>query len=129
VGENDLNETVLSHLLTSILIFSIDRYLDLENAEFTLHLLLLASISQVMTRSNEKGIRIVNEVAEEIMFEPLYGDSLRLQQVLADFLSTSVDCMPDGGELGFAASLARDHLGESIQLVHLEFRYTNTVRL
>ncbi|XP_052205690.1 phytochrome A1-like [Diospyros lotus] len=104
----------------------IEGYLDLENAEFTLHLVLLASISQVMTRSNGKGIRIVNEVAEDIMFEPLYGDSLRLQQVLADFLSTSVDCMPDGGELGVAASLARDHLGESIQLVHLEFRITHS---
>ena len=90
--------------------------------EFTLQEVLFASISQVMMRSNRKGIRIVNELADEIMSETLYGDSLRLQQVLADFLLISVHFAPNGGQLRIAGSLTKDFLGVSIQLVHLELR-------
>ncbi|CAL5329944.1 unnamed protein product [Camellia sinensis] len=101
------------------------RYLDLEMVEFTLNEVLVAAISQIMMKSNGKGIRIVNDLAEEIMSETLYGDSMRLQQVLADFLSISVNFMPNGGQLGVTASLTKDRLGESVQLVHLEFRITH----
>ncbi|KAL7205580.1 hypothetical protein ACSBR2_018505 [Camellia fascicularis] len=103
----------------------IDGYLDLEMVEFTLNEVLVAAISQIMMKSNGKGIRIVNDLAEEIMSETLYGDSMRLQQVLADFLSISVNFMPNGGQLGVTASLTKDRLGESVQLVHLEFRITH----
>ncbi|KAI8027558.1 Phytochrome A1 [Camellia lanceoleosa] len=103
----------------------IDGYLDLEMVEFTLNEVLVAAISQIMMKSNGKGIRVVNDLAEEIMSETLYGDSMRLQQVLADFLSISVNFMPNGGQLGVTASLTKDRLGESVQLVHLEFRITH----
>ena len=89
--------------------------------EFTLHEVSVAAISQVMMKSNRKGIRIVKDLAEEIMSETLYGDSLRLQQVLADFLLISVNFTPNDGQIGVAATLAKDRLGESVQLVHLEF--------
>lgn len=91
--------------------------------EFTLHEVLVAAISQVMSKSNGKGIHFADDLQEEIMSETLYGDSLRLQQVLADFLSISVSCTPNGGQIGVAVSLTKDRLGESVQLVHLEFRY------
>ncbi|KAA8545333.1 hypothetical protein F0562_020117 [Nyssa sinensis] len=103
----------------------IDGYLDLEMAEFTLHEVLVASISQVMMKSNGKGIQIVNDLAEEMMSETLYGDSLRLQQVLADFLLISVNSTPTGGQLGVTASLTKDRLGEAVQLARLEFRITH----
>lgn len=100
-----------------------NSYLDLEMVEFTLHEVLVASISQVMIKSNAKSIRIVQD-AKEIMSETLYGDSLRLQQVLADFLSVSVNFMPSGGQLTLAANMTKDQLGQSVHLVHVEFRYT-----
>jgi phytochrome A len=103
----------------------IDGYLDLEMVEFTLHEVLVASISQVMMKSNGKGIHISNDLQEEIMSETLYGDSLRLQQVLADFLSISVNFAPNGGQLGVAASFTKDRLGHNVQLVHVEFRITH----
>ncbi|PQM36339.1 hypothetical protein Pyn_31606 [Prunus yedoensis var. nudiflora] len=103
----------------------IDGYLDLEMVEFTLHEVLLASVSQVMIKSNAKSIRIVHEAAEEIMNETLYGDSLRLQQVLADFLAVSIYFMPTGGQLTIAANLTKDQLGQSVHLVHLELRITH----
>ncbi|KAL6146416.1 hypothetical protein ACLB2K_057095 [Fragaria x ananassa] len=103
----------------------IDGYLDLEMVEFTLQEVLVASISQVMIKSNAKSIRIVQDANEEIMTETLYGDSLRLQQVLADFLSVSVNYMPSGGQLTLATNLTKDQLGQSVHLAHLEFRISH----
>ncbi|KAG6751438.1 hypothetical protein POTOM_043626 [Populus tomentosa] len=99
-----------------------NAYLDLEMVEFTLREVLVAATSQVMMKSNEKGIRIINDAAEEMMAETLYGDSIRLQQVLADFLLMSVNFTPSGGLLTVSASFSKDQLGQSVYLVHLELR-------
>lgn len=104
----------------------IDGYLDLEMVEFRLHEVLIASMSQVMTKSNARGIRMVNDVAEEIVNETLYGDSLRLQQALADFLLISVNYTQTGGQVIVAASLTKDQLGQSIHLAHLELRISHS---
>ncbi|KAL2513840.1 Phytochrome A [Forsythia ovata] len=104
----------------------IDGYLDLEMAEFELHDILSVSISQVMMKSNGKGITVVGDLAQNQLRETLYGDSMRLQQVLADFLLVSVNFTPSGGQLGVEATLTKDSLGQSVQLGHLEFRITHT---
>lgn len=91
--------------------------------EFKLHEVLIASISQVMTKSNGKRIKIVDNLAPNLSNETLYGDSLRLQQVLAAFLLISVDSTPSGGQLGVAATLAKDSIGEFVQIGRLECRY------
>lgn len=91
-------------------------------AEFTLHEVLVTSLSQVMTKSNGKSIRIVNDVAEQIVMETLYGDSLRLQQVLADFLLISINFTPNGGQVVVAGTLTKEQLGKSVHLVKLELR-------
>ncbi|BAT95191.1 hypothetical protein LR48_Vigan02g155300 [Vigna angularis] len=103
----------------------LDGYLDLEMAEFTLHEVMIASLSQVMTKSNGKSIRIVNDVAEQIVMETLYGDSLRLQQVLADFLLISINFTPNGGQVAVAGSLTKEQLGKSVHLVKLELSITH----
>ncbi|MFS7946049.1 putative histidine kinase [Helianthus anomalus] len=95
-------------------------------AEFTLQQILGASMSQVMTKSNEMGIQMVKNIAEDTSFEKLYGDSVRLQQVLAEFLSLSVSCTPPGGILIIAASLTETRLERLAQLVNLELRITHT---
>ncbi|XP_047323475.1 phytochrome A1 [Impatiens glandulifera] len=119
--QRQLNKVLEDTDLDSI----IDGYLDLEMVEFTLHQVLVAAISQVMMASRGKGIRIANDLAEDIMSETLYGDSLRLQQVLADFLSLAVNYTPNGGQLSISARLTKDRLGDSVQLAHLEFRISH----
>nr|AUG98252.1 Phytochromes A protein [Gerbera jamesonii] len=104
----------------------IDGYLVLEMTEFTLQHILGASISQVMTKSDIMGIQIENNVEEEVLSEKLYGDSVRLQQVLADFLCLSVSCTPSGGVLSIAANLSKDRLAKSVHLVNLELRITHS---
>ncbi|KAL0387292.1 UNVERIFIED_CONTAM: Phytochrome A1 [Sesamum radiatum] len=113
-----LDDTDLDHI--------IEGYLDLEMVEFKLPEVLIAAISQVMMKSNGKGIMIVDNLAPNLSSETLYGDSLRLQQILAAFLLISVIYTPSGGQLGVAASLKKDSIGESVQLGHLEFRMTHT---
>ncbi|KAI7757057.1 LOW QUALITY PROTEIN: hypothetical protein M8C21_021039, partial [Ambrosia artemisiifolia] len=104
----------------------VDGYLDLEMTEFTLQHILSASISQVMTKSNEMGIQVVNNIAQDILFEKLYGDSVRIQQVLAEFLSLSVSCTPPRGILTIAASLTKNQSERLVHLVNLELRITHT---
>ncbi|KAL8116929.1 phytochrome A [Apium graveolens] len=103
----------------------IDGYLDLEMSEFRLHDVYVASRSQVLMRSNGKAIQVVDNFSKEMMSETLYGDSLRLQQVLADFMSVCVNLTPVGGHLGISVTLTKDNLGQSVQLVRLEFRITH----
>ncbi|KAM7277856.1 hypothetical protein ACFE04_004990 [Oxalis oulophora] len=104
----------------------IDGYLDLEMDQFTLQEVLVASISQVTAKSVEKRIRIRNDTTKEIMTETLYGDCIRLQQVLADFLMIAVNSTPNEGQLGVSCTLTKDHLGESVHLAHLEIRITHS---
>ncbi|KAK1371036.1 Phytochrome [Heracleum sosnowskyi] len=106
----------------------IDGYVNLQMSEFTLHEVFVACMSQVMKRINEKGINLVNDLANDIMSAKLYGDGLRLQQVLSDFMSTSVDFTPNGGHLGVSARLIEDTDSEqSVQpTVHFELRITHT---
>ncbi|KAL8027283.1 hypothetical protein ABFX02_14G085300 [Erythranthe guttata] len=113
-----LDDTDLDHI--------IEGYLDLEMVEFNLHEVLIASISQVIMKSNGKGIVIADNLAQNLSNETLYGDSLRLQQVLAAFLLISVTSTPSGGSVGVAAKLTKDSIGQSVQLGHLEFRITHS---
>ncbi|KAG9130275.1 hypothetical protein Leryth_004275 [Lithospermum erythrorhizon] len=104
----------------------IEGYLNLEMVEFKLHEVFIASTSQVMMKSNGKGISIINDMPESAMNETLYGDSLRLQQILAEFLLVSVTFTPTGGQLRLAASLSKDSIGASVQLAHLQFRISHS---
>ncbi|KAL0364911.1 UNVERIFIED_CONTAM: Phytochrome A1 [Sesamum angustifolium] len=103
-----------------------EGYLDLEMVEFELHDVLIASTSQVMMKSISKGVMIVDDLAPNLSTETFYGDRLRLQQVLATFLLVSVNATLSGGQLGLAATLTKDSLGETVQLGHLEFRITHS---
>ncbi|PIN07513.1 hypothetical protein CDL12_19918 [Handroanthus impetiginosus] len=113
-----LDDTDLDHI--------IEGYLDLEMVEFNLHEVLIASISQVMLKSNGKGIMIVDNLDPNVYRERLYGDRLRLQQVLAAFLLISVTYTPNGGQLGVAETLTKDSIGQSVELGRLEFRITHS---
>ncbi|KAI3920953.1 hypothetical protein MKW98_027663 [Papaver atlanticum] len=103
-----------------------DGHLDLKKADFTLQEVLLTSVSQVMIKSSGKGIRLTHSTSEEIMAERLYGDSVRLQQILADFLLVSVNYTPNGGQLKIAVSMTKDRLVERVHLAHLELRITHS---
>ncbi|KAI0512324.1 hypothetical protein KFK09_012963 [Dendrobium nobile] len=99
-----------------------DSCLELEMNEFTLKDVVVTAVSQVMLPSMGKGIKLVSDLPEDLENEFVYGDSLRLQQILADFLLVCVKHSPDGGQIEITAGLMKDKLGESLQLINLEIR-------
>ena len=104
----------------SILLYMFhNSYSDQEMAEFTLCDVLVASMSQVMMKRKAKGVNIEQNAAEETMNDTLYGDSLRLQQVISDFLLIAINFTPSGGQIVLGANLTKDQLGESVHLVRL----------
>ncbi|KAJ0557816.1 putative histidine kinase/HSP90-like ATPase superfamily [Helianthus annuus] len=92
--------------------------------EFNLQQIFSASLSQVMSKSNIMGIQVVNNIAEYMLSEKLYGDSVRLQQVFAHFLSLLVSCTPPGGVIAIAVNLTKDQLDKLVQVVNLELRWS-----
>lgn len=66
--------------------------------EFLLGSLLDAVISQVMIPLRERNLQLFQEIPEEMKNLSLFGDQVRLQLVLSDFLLNVVHCAssPDG---------------------------------
>lgn len=92
-------------------------------AEFVLRDVVVAAVSQVMITSRGRGIRIIDSLPDVFLTESLYGDNLRLQQVIANLLVVSVKYSPSGGLVEITANINKDRLGEHIHLVRLELRY------
>uniref|UniRef100_A0A7N0TEK1 Phytochrome n=1 Tax=Kalanchoe fedtschenkoi TaxID=63787 RepID=A0A7N0TEK1_KALFE len=103
----------------------IEGYCSLEMVEFSLQEVLVAAISQAMMKIDEKGVHLVRDATDELLAMTLYGDRIRLQQILADFLLTSVSCTVPGGQLSIAAKMTKDQLADSVHLVHMEIRITH----
>jgi phytochrome B len=82
-----------------------------------------AVISQGMTTSREKGLQIIRETPREISSMRLFGDQIRLQQVLADFLLNAVLFTPSSeGWVKIKVVPAKKRLGGNVHVMHLEFR-------
>ncbi|KAJ6848596.1 phytochrome A-like [Iris pallida] len=100
--------------------------LELEMVEFVLQDVMVAAVSQVMIASTGKGIRMVYDISLGFMSEGIYGDNLRLQQILADFMMVSVKSSPRGGQVEITTSLSKDRLGQDLHLIRLEIRILHT---
>nr|AHZ63962.1 phytochrome [Podocarpus rubens] len=105
-----------------------DGYLELDTVEFTLRGLLDSVISQVMIQCEEKGLEMVQDSPKEMSTTYLFGDQLRLQQVLANFLAIVIKFTPPKGWVGLKVSSIKKHLGGGVHIMHLEFRISHTGR-
>lgn len=92
--------------------------------EFELRDVIMIAVSQVVLESQEKGVRLVYDLNDnegnQFMSEGVYGDRLRLQQIIADFLAVSVKFCPSGGLVELASALVKQPVGESLHLINLE---------
>lgn len=100
-----------------------DGSMELEKAEFLLGSVINAVVSQVMILLRDRGLQLIRDIPEEIKSLVVYGDQVRIQQVLADFLLNMVRYAPspDGWlEIKVLPRLKQNSIG--ITLVHIEFR-------
>ncbi|KAG6667979.1 hypothetical protein I3843_01G129800 [Carya illinoinensis] len=97
--------------------------LELEKEEFLLGSVINVVVSQVMILLRERNLQLIRDIPEEIKSLAVYGDQVRIQQVLADFLLNMVRYAPSPEgwvEIHVHPSLKKT--SDGLTLVHTEFR-------
>nr|CAB3452730.1 unnamed protein product [Digitaria exilis] len=99
--------------------------LDLDMDEFVLQDVVVAAVSQVLIGCQSKGVRVSCNLPERFMKQKVYGDGIRLQQILSDFLNVSVKFSPIGGSVDVSSKLTKNSIGENLHVIDLEFRISH----
>lgn len=103
-----------------------DGYMELDTAEFILGTVIDAVVSQGMIVLREQGLQLIREIPGEVKTMRLYGDQVRLQQILADFLLNALRFTPSPeGWVAIKVLPTLKQLGGGLHVVHLEFRITH----
>ncbi|KAA8527365.1 hypothetical protein F0562_034920 [Nyssa sinensis] len=101
-----------------------DGSLELEKAEFLLGSVIDAVVSQVMILLRERGLQLIRDIPEEIKTLAVYGDQVRVQQGLANFLLNMVRCAPSPeGWVEIQVRPRLKQISDGITAVHIEFRF------
>ncbi|XWS36688.1 hypothetical protein CRYUN_Cryun20dG0106900 [Craigia yunnanensis] len=102
-------------------------YMEMNSGEFNLGEALEAVLKQVMIMSQERQVQVIQDLPAEVSSMYLYGDNLRLQQVLSDFLTNALLFTPafEESSVAFRVIPQKERIGMKIHIVHLEFRITH----
>ncbi|XP_024968492.1 phytochrome C [Cynara cardunculus var. scolymus] len=102
-------------------------YMEMKCAEFKLGESLEVVLNQVTSLSRERKVEVVYDAPDQVLSLYVFGDNLRLQQVLSDFLSSALNFTPafEGSSVLFRVTHRMEHIGAKIQVAHLEFRITH----
>ncbi|KAB1208728.1 Phytochrome C [Morella rubra] len=125
---SSLCQEQLAKVVDDTEILSIEEcYMELSSGEFNLKEALEAAVSQVMILCRERQVQIVHDSPSEVSSMYLYGDNLRLQQVLSQFLTNAILFTPafEGSSLSFRVIPRKERIGIKMHIVHLEFRITH----
>nr|AHZ64002.1 phytochrome [Planotaenium ohtanii] len=119
-------EKQLRRILDDMDLASIEEgYLELETAEFMMAAVMNSVVSQGMITSSKKGIQLFCDTPPEFKTMSVYGDQVRLQQVLADFLLNSIQFTPSSGWVEIKVVPAMKHLPGGVYLMQLEFKISH----
>ncbi|KAM1429640.1 hypothetical protein ACFX2I_045813 [Malus domestica] len=102
-------------------------YMELNSSEFNLGETVEVVIYQVMVLSQERQVKVIHDSPAEVSSMLLYGDNLRLQQILSDFLTNTLLFTPasEGLSIGLRVTPKKERIGMKMHIVHLEFRITH----
>ncbi|CAH2068767.1 unnamed protein product [Thlaspi arvense] len=98
-------------------------YTEMNSNTFNLWEVLEVIKNQAMILSQERQVQIIYDSPSEVSSMYLYGDNLRLQQVLADFLVNALIFTPgfEGASVLFRLIPRRERIGTKMHIMHLEF--------
>ncbi|XVE51544.1 hypothetical protein DITRI_Ditri02bG0050500 [Diplodiscus trichospermus] len=99
--------------------------MELRMEEFILGNVLDAVVSQVMILVRERNLQLVHEIPEEIKTLSLYGDQIRLQLVLSDFLLNVIHHAPPSGWVEISISPGLKLIQDGNEFIRLQFRMTH----
>jgi len=124
VASNVLCQDQLKKILHDTDLESIEQcYMDMNMVEFKLEEALNTVLMQGMSLGKEKWISIERDWPVEVSSMYLYGDNLRLQQVLADYLACTLQfTQPAEGPIVLQVIPKKENIGSGMQIAHLEFR-------
>nr|XP_043621174.1 phytochrome C [Erigeron canadensis] len=128
VHKSHLCREQLAQIVDDSDIESIEQcYLEMKCAEFKLGESLEVVLNQITILSRERKVEVVYDAPEQVLSLSVFGDNLRLQQVLSDFLSNALSFTPqyEGSSIQFRVTHRMEHIGTKIQVAHLEFRITH----
>lgn len=98
--------------------------MELNLEEFLLGNILDAVVSQVMVFLRDRNLQLLHDIPEEIKALSLYGDRIRLQLVLSDFLHCVVRHAPSpDGWVEIKVLPGLKLVKDADQFVHVQFRY------
>ena len=98
--------------------------MELNSVEFNLGEALEVVINKVMILSRERQVEVIHDSPAEVSSMVLYGDNLRLQQLVSDFLSNAIHFTPGsaGSTVVLTAIPTKERVGTKMHIVQLEFR-------
>ncbi|XP_022771664.1 phytochrome C-like [Durio zibethinus] len=102
-------------------------YMEMNSGEFNLGEALEAVWKQVTITSQERQVDVIRDLPAEVSSMFLFGDNLRLQQVLSDFLTNALLFTPafEGSSVAFRVFPRKQRIGTKMHIVYLEFRITH----
>lgn len=103
--------------------------MQMNSSEFNLGEALQVVKNQAMILSRERLVQIIYDSPADVPSMLLYGDNLRLQQVLSDFLTNALSFTPafEGSSVLLKIIPRKKRIGTMIHVVHLEFRYCSFI--
>ncbi|XVF81433.1 hypothetical protein PTKIN_Ptkin15bG0154500 [Pterospermum kingtungense] len=104
-----------------------ESYMEMNSEEFSLGEALEAVLKQVMIMSQQREVQVIQDLPSEVSSTCLYGDNLRLQQVLSDFLTNAILFTPafEDSSVAFRVIPRKERIGTKIHIVYLEFRISH----
>ncbi|XP_055803662.1 phytochrome E isoform X2 [Solanum dulcamara] len=100
-----------------------DSKVELNMEVFILGNVVDAIVSQVMIFLKEKNLQLLPDIPDQIKTLPLYGDQIKLQRVLSDFLLSVVHHAPSpDGWVEIKVLPGLKFIQDGNELIHLQFR-------
>ncbi|KAK2642721.1 hypothetical protein Ddye_024484 [Dipteronia dyeriana] len=127
LGTSDACERQIISIIEDMDIKRIEEgKVELNVEEFLLGNILDAIISQVMILLRDRNLQFFHEILEEVKTLSVYGDQVRLQLVLSDFLLNVVHHAPSpDGWVEFKISLGLKLIKNDNEFIRVQFRMTH----
>ncbi|KAL5683823.1 hypothetical protein ACJX0J_010208, partial [Zea mays] len=123
LSSNVLCQDQLKKILHDTDLESIEQcYMEMNTVEFNLEQALNTVLMQGIPLGKEKQISIERNWPVEVSCMYLYGDNLRLQQILADYLACALQFTQTAeGPIVLQVMSKKENIGSGMQIAHLEF--------